>query len=94
MSQGQFRFVFHTKDYESTVAFYQDGLELPILRRWDRGPDDQGVLFGAASGVIEVLKNPSGRRFIGPQGGLDILRSGSCGQLASARPAEGAAGEA
>ncbi len=68
MSQGQFRFAFYAKDFESTVAFYRDGLELPLLRSWDRGADDQGALFAAASGAIEVLKNPSGQTFMAPQG--------------------------
>ncbi len=68
MSSGQFRLAFYAKDYEPTVDFYRDGLELPTLRRWDRGPDDKGTLFGAASGLIEVLQNPRGREFVPPQG--------------------------
>ena len=42
----------------STLAYYRDGLELPIVDSWDRRPDDQGAVFGAASGLIEVLKLP------------------------------------
>lgn len=68
MSKGQFRLAFYARDYESTVGFYRDGLELTIIRRWDRGPDDKGALFGAASGLIEVLQNPPGREFVPPQG--------------------------
>jgi len=55
MSVGQFRFAYFTPHYESTVAFYRDGLDLPVIETWDRNPDDRGTLFGAASGVIEVL---------------------------------------
>jgi catechol 2,3-dioxygenase-like lactoylglutathione lyase family enzyme len=58
----QFRFGYFTPDYESTVAFYRDGLELPIVETWDRNPDDRGTLFGAASGIIEVLALPKGGR--------------------------------
>lgn len=54
MVQGEFRFVIHPKDYESTVGFYRDGLGLPVRRSWDRGPGDRGTLFEAASGVIEI----------------------------------------
>ncbi len=36
MTTGQFRFAFFARDYESTVAFYRDGLELPIAGTWDR----------------------------------------------------------
>ena len=58
MSQGQFRFSYFTADYDSTVAFYGEGLELPVIESWDRNPDDRGTLFGAASGIIEVLVSP------------------------------------
>ncbi|MGB7624344.1 MAG: VOC family protein [Terriglobia bacterium] len=55
---GQFRFSFFTREYEGTVSFYREGLEFPVLESWDRTPDDRGTLFGAASGIIEVLKLP------------------------------------
>ncbi len=60
MNKGQFRFGYFTRDYESTVAFYREGLELPVIESWDRNPDDRGTLFGAASGMIEVLARPTG----------------------------------
>lgn len=60
MSQGQFRFAYFTPDYEPTVAFYRDGLGLPVLSTWDRNPDDRGTIFAAASGMIEVLQLPRG----------------------------------
>jgi catechol 2,3-dioxygenase-like lactoylglutathione lyase family enzyme len=58
MSKGQFWFSYFTQHYEATVAFYRDGLERTVLESWDRGPDDRGTLFGAASGMIEVLALP------------------------------------
>src|SRR5512147_2819588 len=58
MPRGQFRFSYFTDDYDSTVAFYRYGLDLPILESWDRDADDRGALFAAASGVIEVLARP------------------------------------
>ncbi len=58
MSGGEFRIAFFARDYERTLAYYRDGLALPIMDSWDRGPDDQGTVFGAASGLIEVLRLP------------------------------------
>ena len=58
MAGGEFRLVFYTRDYEATVAFYRDGLELPIVGGWDRGPEDRGTLFQAAAGIIETLQAP------------------------------------
>ena len=57
---AQFRLCYFTSKYEETVAFYRDGLELPLLESWDRNPYDRGSLFGAASGIIEVVSRPSG----------------------------------
>jgi catechol 2,3-dioxygenase-like lactoylglutathione lyase family enzyme len=59
MTGGEFRCVFHARDYDSSVAFYRDGLGLLIVEEWDHGPDDQGTVFGAASGLIEVLRVPA-----------------------------------
>ncbi len=75
MSEGQFRFAYFTPDYESTVAFYRDGLELLVIATWDRNPDDRGTLFGAASGMIEVLALP---------------KSGESSHLFDDRPPQGA----
>ena len=60
MSNGEFRFSYFSPRYEETLAFYRDGLGLPVLESWDRAPDDRGTLFSAASGVIEVLARPEG----------------------------------
>jgi catechol 2,3-dioxygenase-like lactoylglutathione lyase family enzyme len=59
MHGGQFRFTYFTREYEATVAFYRDGMALPVVGSWDRGSEDRGTLFGAASGVIEVLTRPT-----------------------------------
>lgn len=58
MSDGEFRFAYFTPHYESTVAFYRDALQLPIIETWDRDPDNRGTLFGAGAGMIEVLALP------------------------------------
>jgi catechol 2,3-dioxygenase-like lactoylglutathione lyase family enzyme len=60
MNKRQFRFAYFTAEYESTVAFYRDGLEFAAVESWDRGPDERGTLFGAASGIIEVIARPKG----------------------------------
>lgn len=59
MPEGEFRFTYFTSDYESTVAFYRDGLAFPMVESWDRGGGDRGTLFAAASGRIEVLERPT-----------------------------------
>lgn len=80
MTTGQFRFAFFPRDYESTVAFYRDGLELPIVGTWDRGPGpgERGTLFTAGSGLIETLALPENRDesvwdYRPPQGVLIVI---------------------
>lgn len=75
MSRGQFRFGYFTPEYEATVAFYRDGLELLVVESWDRSPEDRGTLFQAAAGLIEVLVFPV---------------SGVADHLWDERPAQGA----
>src|SRR6266487_4557239 len=58
MGNRQFRFAYFTPKYEETVAFYREGLELPVIEAWDRASDDRGTLVGAGSGVIEVRALP------------------------------------
>lgn len=58
MSRGRFRFSYFTLDYDATVAFYRDDLGLPVVESWDRNPENRGMVFGAASGLGEVLKRP------------------------------------
>jgi catechol 2,3-dioxygenase-like lactoylglutathione lyase family enzyme len=64
----EFRFIFRARDYEASVAFYRDGLELSIVSSWDRGPAERGTLFEAASGIIEVLALAPGAPYTPPQG--------------------------
>ena len=65
---AEFRLIFRPKNYESSVSFYKDGLELPIAASWDRSPDERGTVFQAAAGLIEVLALPAGRDYVPPQG--------------------------
>lgn len=66
---GEFRFIFRARDYETSLAFYRDGLELPIVSSWDRGPAEKGTLFQAGSGIIEVLALAPGAEYVPLQGG-------------------------
>ena len=66
---GEFRFIFRAQDYESAVAFYRDGLELPVVGSWDQGSAQRGTMFQAASGIIEVLARAPERECVSLQGG-------------------------
>ncbi len=56
---GEFRAAWFARDYERSIAFYRDQLELPVLEGWDRGTDDRGTMFSAGEGRIEILALPS-----------------------------------
>lgn len=76
---GEFRAAYFARDYQATVAFYRDGLELARLDSWDRGRDDRGTIFEAGAGRIEILALPerpdgaSAWDYRSPQGVLMVV---------------------
>ena len=58
MNPLQVSIVRHTKNYESMVKFYRDGLGMQITEEWNE-PDNRGTLlaFGGKAGstVIEII---------------------------------------
>lgn len=83
MSNGQFRCCFYTKKFEETLAFYREGLGFLIADSWNRNPDDKGVVFQAASGMIEFLVMPKKKEPIfawgksKPQGMMIVIETGN-----------------
>jgi catechol 2,3-dioxygenase-like lactoylglutathione lyase family enzyme len=59
--------VFAARDYDASVTFYRDGLELPVVESWD-DPDGKGTVFQAAAGQIEVLETTDDHPYTVPQG--------------------------
>ena len=53
----EFRFSFFTQKFKETVEFYKDSLQLPVVDHWNRGFNDSGYLFKAASGHMVVLQS-------------------------------------
>lgn len=72
LANGQFRFVFHPRDFDASAAFYRQGLELPVDHEWDYGSGDRGIVFFAASGMVELLGLHAGQAYVQPQG-IDML---------------------
>jgi len=56
-TQMEFRFSFFTQKFKETILFYKDILKLPVVYNWNRGFNDSGCLFKAASGHIVVLQS-------------------------------------
>ena len=72
LPKGQFRVVFSPKNYAASVAFYGDGLSLPIDHDWNYGSGDFGTVFIAAGAMIEVLGEAPAAEYKKPQG-ISIL---------------------
>ncbi|MGH2963798.1 MAG: VOC family protein [Solirubrobacterales bacterium] len=72
MQSGEFRFAYYAEDYEATISFYEDDLGFKVAHRWNRGSDDAGTLFSAASGLVEILRLPRGQTF-GRQRGAVVI---------------------
>lgn len=56
-SKLEFRFSFYTQKYKESIAFYRDILKLPVVNSWNRGFNDSGYLFKAASCHMVVLQS-------------------------------------
>ena len=54
--KNEFRSVLYVDDFEASTKFYGEGLELRSNYSWNDGPDDRGVKYLAAGGVIEVIR--------------------------------------
>lgn len=68
MTNGQFRVVYSPQDYEAAVAFYRDGLGLPVDHEWDFGGGDRGIVFIAGGGMVELIGLMPGQEYVKPQG--------------------------
>ena len=55
----EFRAAYFARAYEATLAFYRDGLGLPVVESWDRSAGDRGTIFQAGDGRIEILALPA-----------------------------------
>ncbi len=68
LDDGQFRFMFTARDYVRAVAFYRDGLGLPLDHDWDFGPGDAGSVFKAGGGMVEVFSPAPEAHYVKPEG--------------------------
>lgn len=68
LEDGGFRFVFTARDYEASLAFYRQGLNLPLHHDWDFGPNDRGTVLYAGLGLIEIFAPVEGQPYVQPQG--------------------------
>lgn len=68
LEDGQFRLMFTSGNYPEAVAFYRDGLALPLDHDWDFGPGDAGSVFKAGQGMVEVFSPAPDAPFVAPAG--------------------------
>ena len=66
---SEFRLKLYPGDFARARAFYEDVLAFPVIQEWDRGKDDEGVMFDTGSGMIELL-SPDGPYV--PFAGVDV----------------------
>ena len=74
---GEFRCVFHARDYDSTVAFYWDALDLPIVEEWD--VRQVSLLGRPGIGPHGLLQCQPGFRRVDSAGDLSIGKQAGLG---------------
>jgi predicted enzyme related to lactoylglutathione lyase len=62
---AQFRFMYHTRRFDETAAFWRVQLGLQEVNSWDRG-DDRCAMFAAADGIVEILYFATAPRLTDP----------------------------
>jgi len=55
LNATEFRLMLYVKDFDGMRKFYEEILCFPVLKSWDRGPQDKGIMFDTGSGIIELL---------------------------------------
>ncbi len=58
----EFRLKLYVKDFGESKSFYQDFLGYPVIKEWDRGEQDKGLMFDTGTTVLEVLTPEDGYR--------------------------------
>ena len=58
-----FRVQIYTRAFEKLCAFYGGVLQLPVLEQRETSYDDRVIVYGAASGQIEVIYAPDGMEY-------------------------------
>jgi lactoylglutathione lyase len=73
-SVRELRVALTVDDYDAALAFYRDGLGLPVIESWAR-PDGSGAILAAGRATLELLSRDQaesidevevGRRVAGP----------------------------
>ncbi|MDP4108604.1 MAG: VOC family protein [Bacillota bacterium] len=54
--KDEYRTIFYVEDYEANVNFYGNILELESNYSWNDAPDDRGIKYLAAGGVVEIVR--------------------------------------
>jgi catechol 2,3-dioxygenase-like lactoylglutathione lyase family enzyme len=62
----EFRFAFHARNFEASVAFYRDVLGMSYVGGWDRA-DGKGALLAAGDkAIVEIFGAAEGKTTDGP----------------------------
>ena len=52
---SEFRLKLYPNNFDIVQKFYQTTLAFPVVKSWNRGKGDQGVMFDTGSAIIELL---------------------------------------
>jgi catechol 2,3-dioxygenase-like lactoylglutathione lyase family enzyme len=55
---NEFRLMLYPKDFDRVRNFYNNVLGYDVVKEWDRGVDDRGVMFSVGGVTLELLTSP------------------------------------
>jgi len=62
----EFRFAFYARNFERSVAFYRDVLEMSYVGGWDRADGKGALLLAGGTAVVEIYGVAEGKLYDGP----------------------------
>jgi catechol 2,3-dioxygenase-like lactoylglutathione lyase family enzyme len=62
----EFRFAFYARNFESSVAFYRDVLEMSYVTGWDRADGKGALLSAGGTAIVEIYGAAEGEPYAGP----------------------------
>lgn len=62
----EFRFAFSARDFDQSVRFYTDLLEMQYLTGWDRTEGKGALVSAGGNAVVEIYGAPTDGSYTGP----------------------------
>lgn len=68
----EFRLKLYPQDFIASRDFYENFLGFPVIKEWDRGIEDRGIMFNVGGTVLELLTAHAREKISGADLSLEV----------------------